>query len=230
MRLGGRDPLAGADQWRLGHDKRQPTSLRGVYTYRMKPQLQRCRTNQNGFTLVELMVTIAIAAILVAIAVPSFRSMILSNRIHGATAEFQSALAIARAEAIKRGGDARVTIVANSKVGTVSDWASGVTVFYDTTNNANDGNPPATDFNVIMRTSAVAADVSATVALGGPNHIIYNGMGRTMSSTGAMLGGTVAFGAAEGEWRCTIISMAGRIRSVRVSNAAYVANPGCPTS
>lgn len=196
----------------------------------MTPLLPLCRTNHKGFTLVELMVTIAIAAILVAIAVPSLRGMILANRIQGAASEFQSALAIARSEAIKRGGDARVTIVANSKDGTVPNWASGVTVFYDTTNNANGDSPPASDLNVVMRTGPVAADVSAVVAFGGPNHIIYNGMGRSMSSTGAMLGGTAAFGAAEGEWRCTIVSMAGRIRSVRISNAAYVANPGCPTS
>ena len=196
----------------------------------MKSDFPRSPGSQNGFTLVELMVTIAIAAILTVIAVPSLRGMIMATRIQGATSEFQSALAIARAEAIKRGGDARVTIVANTRTGTVSNWASGVTVFYDTTNNANGDIPPATDLNVIMKTSPAAADVNAAVALGGPNHIIYNGMGRTMSSTGAMLGGTVAFGAAESEWRCTIISTIGRIRSVKISNAAYVANPGCPTS
>jgi type IV fimbrial biogenesis protein FimT len=200
----------------------------------MKPVFPRCHARPNGFTLVELMVTIAIAAILTMIAVPSFRGMIIATRIQGATSEFQSALAIARAEAIKRGGDARVTIVANTRVGNMPsgapNWASGVTVFYDTSVTANGSNPPATDLNVIMRTSPAPADVSAAVALGGVNHIIYNGMGRTISSTGAMLGGTVAFGSAESEWRCTIISTIGRIRSVKISNAAYVANPGCPTS
>lgn len=198
----------------------------------MKFQPTHGGLSQQGFTLTELLVTIAIASILVAVAAPPFRSMIISNRIQGASSEFQSALAIARAEAIKRGGDARVTIVANTNIGTGTqpNWASGVTVFYDTTANANGDVPPTTNLNVIMKTSPVAADVNAAVDVGGPKHIIYNGLGRTISNTGAMLGGTAAFGSAESEWRCTIISTAGRVRSVKISNAAYVANPGCPTS
>ncbi len=56
----------------------------------------------SGFTMVELMVTIAILAILAAIAFPSFTSLINSNRLAGASNELIGAFQFARGEAIRR--------------------------------------------------------------------------------------------------------------------------------
>lgn len=57
----------------------------------------------RGFTLIELMVTVVVMAILAASAVPSFRNMILQNRASTHVNELVSALSVARSEAIKRG-------------------------------------------------------------------------------------------------------------------------------
>ncbi|GAB3783998.1 GspH/FimT family pseudopilin [Dyella agri] len=57
-----------------------------------------------GFTLVELMITIAVAAILLMIAVPSFNNIINSNRLTTAANTMVNALNTARMEAIKRNG------------------------------------------------------------------------------------------------------------------------------
>ena len=57
----------------------------------------------SGFTLIELMVAIAVAAILITLATPSFRLLIQNNRISGAANDFVSVFNLARAEAIKRG-------------------------------------------------------------------------------------------------------------------------------
>jgi type IV fimbrial biogenesis protein FimT len=57
---------------------------------------------QSGFTLPELMVTVAVAAILLGLAVPSFRETVISNRLTAATNEFMAAVNFARSEAIKR--------------------------------------------------------------------------------------------------------------------------------
>lgn len=56
----------------------------------------------RGFTLVELMVTIAVAAILIMIAVPNFSSIVNANRLTTAADAVVGGLNVARMEAIKR--------------------------------------------------------------------------------------------------------------------------------
>lgn len=60
---------------------------------------------QNGFNLIELMITIFIVSILLVIAVPSFQETIQSNRMTSVTNELVGALNFARSEAIRRGDD-----------------------------------------------------------------------------------------------------------------------------
>lgn len=56
----------------------------------------------RGFTLIELMVTIAVLAVVIAIAAPSFTSVIQSNRTTALHHEILGALQLARSEAVKR--------------------------------------------------------------------------------------------------------------------------------
>jgi type IV fimbrial biogenesis protein FimT len=78
---------------------------------------------KRGFTLIELMVTIAVLAIVLGIAVPSFQEFAVRNRLAATTNELVSALALARSEAVKRA--TRVTVAS-------ADWAGGWQVFVDT--------------------------------------------------------------------------------------------------
>jgi type IV fimbrial biogenesis protein FimT len=81
------------------------------------------------------MVTITVAAILLAIAVPSLREFILNNRLAAATNDLVGDLALARAEAVRRGS--RVTVCASNDASAASptcsgtDWSAGRLVFSD---------------------------------------------------------------------------------------------------
>lgn len=57
---------------------------------------------QRGFTLIELMVAVAILAILAALAAPSFNEAILSNKLTSYANNFVASSTLARSEAIKR--------------------------------------------------------------------------------------------------------------------------------
>ncbi|HET9646330.1 MAG TPA: GspH/FimT family pseudopilin [Burkholderiaceae bacterium] len=59
----------------------------------------------RGFTAIELMVTIAIGAILLAVAAPSFRGLIVQQRMKVAASAITESLWLARGEALKRNGD-----------------------------------------------------------------------------------------------------------------------------
>jgi type IV fimbrial biogenesis protein FimT len=74
-------------------------------------------SRERGFTLVELMITVAVAAILVAIAIPSFKTITLSNRLNASANELVDSINSARMEAIKRNNYAQFCSNSASKNG-----------------------------------------------------------------------------------------------------------------
>ncbi|PPD50169.1 MAG: pilus assembly protein FimT [Methylobacter sp.] len=94
------------------------------------------RKSLPGFTLVELMVTLAVASILVGIATPSFQTMISNSRLTSTTNDFIGALTFARSEAVKRG--IPVTILHRDPTPAV--WETGWDIFADA-NGDNTFNP-----------------------------------------------------------------------------------------
>lgn len=97
---------------------------------------------QRGFTLFELIITLAIAAIVIGIAAPSFSTMVQDNRLSGQSLDFITALNLARSEAIKRG--TQVTLcMSNDGAGcsNAGNWDQGWIVFLD--NNADNARDTA---------------------------------------------------------------------------------------
>lgn len=88
-------------------------------------------TNQRGFTLVELMVTVSIMAILLGIGAPAMQTMVANNRVASQTNDFVGALQLARSESIKlnrsiqlcRTADAGATTCANAHNSGWTHWA-----------------------------------------------------------------------------------------------------------
>lgn len=93
----------------------------------------------RGFTLVELMVTVSVIAILAAIAVPGMTALINNSRINGQSEELVSSLQLARAEAVRR--NARVTVCPSTDGSTCASstsWSGWVIRGHDNVNNVDD--------------------------------------------------------------------------------------------
>jgi len=69
----------------------------------------RLRPGVRGFTLVELLIAVAVIAIILVIAAPSFRDMILMQRLRSINAQVVTDMQFARAEAVSRGTLVRVS-------------------------------------------------------------------------------------------------------------------------
>ncbi|SDS29952.1 type IV fimbrial biogenesis protein FimT [Halopseudomonas sabulinigri] len=84
----------------------------------------------KGFTLIEMMVTIAVAAILVALALPSFRNLIVSSRLNGIASDMVDIVSFARSESIKRNSTIQLcraaTATATTCAGASGDWVNWV--------------------------------------------------------------------------------------------------------
>ncbi|MEJ8292506.1 GspH/FimT family pseudopilin [Delftia tsuruhatensis] len=88
----------------------------------------------HGFTSIELMVTIAIVAILAGLAAPSFNPLLQRWRVRNGTEAMVSALYFARSEALKRGGNIQIKKTPDSTDGctqapTNEDWGCGWGVY-----------------------------------------------------------------------------------------------------
>jgi type IV fimbrial biogenesis protein FimT len=106
-------------------------------------QLTRLSNRSQGFTLIELMFTVAIVGFVAVIAAPSLQNFVLNNRIRAQTAALTTSLAFARTEAITRStrvvtcpgtldGDSNTCECGGEK------WESGWLVFVHTVD--TDGN------------------------------------------------------------------------------------------
>lgn len=107
-------------------------------------QVPRCRQpaaggrRMSGVTMVELMVTVGVAGVLAATAVPSMQSFVRVSQVRTAANELAMALATARSEAIKRGSpvtvckSADVTLAQPLCAGSGSvPWRQGWVMFVD---------------------------------------------------------------------------------------------------
>ena len=132
-----------------------------------------------GFSMIELMVTVAVLAILVAIATPSFTAIINNNRLTSSANELVASLQLARSDAVTRNTSVRLCRSADSVscVGaTGATWAGWITVVEAT--------------GVVLRVNTVKApiQVSASPAISdNTDRVVFRPDGMARTNAGALL-------------------------------------------
>lgn len=179
--------------------------------------------SEKGFTLIELMVTIAIAAVLLMVAAPGFVAFQRNSEMTSITNSLLSAINAARAEAMKTGLNAMVTPADGQS------WSSGMIVFVD--RDRDNAYTASSDTLVMAREAmpsyiAVSGAGNANEDSGAP-YIMFNGSGYARSygsSPGAanltltITRNDVASAQVSAEMRRIVVALTGRVRSCRPSN------------
>lgn len=178
---------------------------------------ERINDREQGLSLIELMIVLALAAILVGLAVPSFQSLVARNHLTATTNTLVFSLQTARSEAIKRSLPAGVctsnnSLDANASCSAGSGFVSGWIAYVD--NNGN-GSRDAEE-EIVMAVEDRGAGFTIT-----PdnrnflNQIYFDATGGSSNTSGTPLSGSVAISYGDGsETRTVEISATGRVATV----------------
>jgi len=147
--------------------------------------------NASGFTTMEVLVCLAIVAILAGLAAPSFRDFVNEQRLASTMGQLTNDLNFARSEAIKR--NARVLLCARKPGATTCantpDWQNGWLVCYDANNDDECDASAAQDPNPVR----VANLLGAQLSLSGSNGVVrFNPIGSSGAVSTLTLTGTWA--------------------------------------
>nr|WP_010132139.1 GspH/FimT family pseudopilin [Microbulbifer agarilyticus] len=178
-------------------------------------------SRQQGLTLIELMITLAVLGVIVAIAVPGFNTMIQNTRSATLGEEMVGALQFARSEAIKRG--ARVTLCGSSD-GSSCDggWTDNWIVVLDTAATDDAAAPVVANAAAVLRfweAPENGAAVAATQGGGSPTFVRFTRRGTLgLSGSGAVTLNTSFSGCSSNSARQITVGAAGMLNAARTTS------------
>jgi len=125
--------------------------------------METALNRQSGFTMVEMIMTVAVGAILLTVGIPSFRYITNSNRIAAEINGLVGDLQFARSEAIKEGVSVSVCVSTNATAcagaGTVT-WQSGWIVISSANNAVLRVQAPFTSTDTFVANNAVGGTIT----------------------------------------------------------------------
>ncbi|MGE8397721.1 MAG: GspH/FimT family pseudopilin [Comamonas sp.] len=171
----------------------------------------RFRTLISGFTLIEMLVTLAVLAILGTLAAPSFVSQRRNAELTSVTNEFVAAIYAVRSEAMKRNMNG-LLIPKIANTGWTSGWIGFVDADFSGTYNEGD--------TLVIERGAVdsSIQISATgTASGNTAYLLYNGSGFVKQKDNSLGGSTVELQRTDNAMaqytRRIMIAKTGRVRT-----------------
>ncbi|MBX2847776.1 MAG: GspH/FimT family pseudopilin [Acidiferrobacterales bacterium] len=137
--------------------------------------------SSSGYSLLETLFTLAIVAIMVGLATPSFAAMIAKTEIDTSALSVHNALILARSNAISRGRTALVCPLASptlnsceNKIKRNKAWAHGWQVFVDM-----DGNNDYSEQDILLYKFSASKNVAVVFNQNGRLRFFSNGSARS---------------------------------------------------
>jgi type IV fimbrial biogenesis protein FimT len=170
----------------------------------------------NGFTLIELMLTLAVAGVLIGIAAPNFTVFMKNNRLSAASNDLLRSFQLARTEAIKR--QKNVVVCASSDTTTCSYGSFSAWIVFEDDGNwqHESGEPLLEQHNALDGEISVYTDNDGIVSYMTSGFAAPPGAsGKTFTRNIAICDdrGNTAVGSSSSTARAVLIDGTGRVRT-----------------